>query len=58
MLDIDVPDGTFDGIDDTAGNYLVGAGVEFPFGGAAIRVNLDTIAFDTLRATARYLSNL
>lgn len=38
-------------IDDTGGDYLVGAGVEFPIGGAALRVNIDTIAFDTLRAT-------
>lgn len=41
-----------EGVDDTGGDYLVGAGVEFPVGGAALRVNLDTVAFDTLRATA------
>ncbi len=38
-------------IDDTGGDYLVGLGAEFPIGGAALRVNLDTIAFDTVRAT-------
>ena len=42
----------FDGIDDSEGDYLVGLGADFPLGGTLIRVNLDTIAFDTLRATA------
>lgn len=41
----------FSGIDDTEGDYLVGAGVDVPVGGAFIRGNVDTIAFDTLRAT-------
>lgn len=41
----------FGGIDDTEGDYLVGAGVDVPVGGAFIRGNVDTIAFDTLRAT-------
>ncbi|WP_171032998.1 outer membrane protein [Qipengyuania marisflavi] len=45
--------GALTGIDDSDGDYLVGAGVDFPIGSKSmIRVNLDTIAFDTLRATA------
>ena len=42
----------FDGIDDSDGDYLVGLGADFPLGSTLVRVNLDTIAFDTLRATA------
>ena len=45
------PDGSLDGLDDTDGDYLVGLGVDFPVGGAAVRVNIDTISFDTVRAT-------
>ena len=48
------PDGTFDGFDDSDSDYLVGAGVEFPIGRSALRINLDTISFDTLRATAGF----
>lgn len=44
-------DGVFDDFDDD-GDYLVGAGADFPLGNSFVRVNLDTIAFDTLRATA------
>ncbi|MEL6238710.1 MAG: hypothetical protein AAFQ90_08975 [Pseudomonadota bacterium] len=40
------------GIDTTAGDYLVGGGVDIPVGGFDLRFNLDTIAFDTVRATA------
>ena len=40
------------GLDDTFSDYLVGAGVDVPMGKAVIRVNVDTISFDTLRATA------
>ena len=39
-------------LEDTFDDYLVGAGVDFGLGGAVVRVNLDTISFDTLRATA------
>lgn len=38
-------------LDTTGGDYLVGAGVEFPIGGLSLRANVDTIAFDTLRGT-------
>ncbi|MGB3165520.1 MAG: hypothetical protein WBA68_01950 [Alteraurantiacibacter sp.] len=48
-------DEDFDGIDDTAGDYLVGAGIEFPMGESAmLRVNLDTVGFETVRATAGF----
>lgn len=42
------------GLDDTDGDYLVGVGGEFGLAGspARIRVGVDTIAFDTVRATA------
>lgn len=41
----------FPGLDTTAGDYLVGAGVEFPISRAVLRANVDTIGFDTLRGT-------
>ncbi len=42
------------GLDDTDGDYLVGVGGEFGLGGSntRLRVGVDTIAFDTVRATA------
>ncbi len=42
------------GLDDTDGDYLVGVGGEFGVGEspARIRLGVDTIAFDTVRATA------
>jgi hypothetical protein len=45
------PDDTFAGIDDTTGDYLVGAGVDMPVGNLLVRGNVDTISFDTLRVT-------
>lgn len=41
-------------LDDTDGDYLVGAGGEFALGTspARLRIGVDTIAFDTVRATA------
>lgn len=41
------------GLDDTDGDYLVGAGVEFGLGESPIRfrAGVDTIAFDSTRAT-------
>ena len=42
----------FDGLDDSEGDYLVGLGADFGLGNTLVRVNLDTIAFDSLRATA------
>jgi len=50
---IGVPDfdeSEFD-LDTTEGDYLVGAGVEFPLNSLVLRANVDTIAFDTLRGT-------
>ena len=38
-------------IDTTEGDYMVGAGVEFPVSAFVLRANVDTIAFDTLRGT-------
>jgi hypothetical protein len=45
------------GLDDTDGDYLVGAGVEFGVGDGPIklRAGIDTIAFDTTRATVGVL---
>ncbi|MDG5749456.1 outer membrane beta-barrel protein [Qipengyuania sp. XHP0207] len=42
----------FSGIDDTESDYLVGLGLDLPVGGLFVRANLDTISFDTVRATA------
>ena len=48
-------DSEFDGLDDTFGDFLVGAGVDFPMGtGTLLRVNVDTVGFDTVRATAGF----
>ncbi len=45
------------GFDSSDGDYLVGAGVEFGLGDSPIRfrAGIDTIAFDTTRATAGVL---
>lgn len=42
------------GVDDTDGDYLVGVGGDFALGtsGTRLRVGVDTIAFDSVRATA------
>ena len=42
------------GIDDTNGDYIVGVGGDFALGDgpARLRVGVDTISFDTVRATA------
>lgn len=42
------------GLDDTDGDYIVGVGGEFGLGEgpARLRVGVDTISFDTVRATA------
>lgn len=49
------PAGT--GLDDTDGDYLVGAGIEFGLGDSPVRfrAGLDTIAFDSTRATVGVL---
>lgn len=49
--DIDFPDGTFDDIDDTEGDFLLGVGVDAAMGGFLVRGTVDTVSFDTLRAT-------
>lgn len=46
----DLDEDDFD-IDTTAGDYLVGVGVEVPVSSVVLRANVDTIAFDTLRGT-------
>lgn len=52
---VELDDDDFAGIDDTAGDYLVGAGAEFPIGESTfLRVNVDTIGFDSARATAGF----
>lgn len=50
ITDTELPDG----LEDSDGDYLVGVGGEFGIGqgNAAIRLGVDTIAFDSLRATA------
>jgi len=41
-----------DGLEDSAGDYMVGIGTDFGvFEGAMLRVNLDSIALDTVRIT-------
>ncbi|MBX7540420.1 outer membrane protein [Qipengyuania sphaerica] len=42
----------FSAFDDTESDYLVGLGVEVPIAGLFLRGNIDTISFDTMRATA------
>ncbi|AOL23642.1 hypothetical protein Ga0102493_112631 [Erythrobacter litoralis] len=50
---LDVPDDAVPaGLDSTFGDYLVGVGIDLPLGGVSLRGNVDTIAFDTVRATA------
>lgn len=48
--DPDFDEDLFD-LDTTAGDYLVGVGVEVPVSSVVLRANVDTIAFDTLRGT-------
>lgn len=48
--DPDFDESDFD-LDTTAGDYLVGVGVEVPVSSVVLRANVDTIAFDTLRGT-------
>ena len=45
-------DAVFDNLEDSEGDYIVGLGVDFPLGGSLVRVNLDSVSFDTIRATA------
>jgi len=45
------------GVDTSDGDYLVGAGVEYALGDSPVRfrAGLDTIAFDSTRATVGLL---
>jgi hypothetical protein len=56
-VDFDLGNFGIGGIDDTDGDYLVGAGVEFGLGDSpvAFRAGIDTIAFDSTRATVGVL---
>ncbi|MGI8943219.1 MAG: outer membrane beta-barrel protein [Qipengyuania sp.] len=54
IVDVDLPDGSLDDVDDSDGDYLVGVGADFPVGASSLRVNLDTVSFDTLRATVGF----
>jgi hypothetical protein len=56
-VDFDLGHFGIGGIDDTDGDYLVGAGVEFGLGDNPIRfrAGIDTIAFDSTRATVGVL---
>lgn len=38
--------------EDVVDDYLVGVGAEIPVGDFSLRANLDTVSFDTVRATA------
>jgi outer membrane immunogenic protein len=49
--DITFPPGTFDDVEDSQGDYLVGVGADLPLGGIMVRGTVDTISFDSLRAT-------
>ena len=51
IFDVD-DDTVFDGLDDDDGDYIVGLGADFPLGNTFVRVNLDSVSFDTVRATA------
>jgi hypothetical protein len=55
FVDIDIDDDLFDGFDTSDGDYLVGAGADIPVGPGALRLNVDTISFDTVRATTGYV---
>lgn len=48
---VTVPPGAFDDIDDSDGDFLVGVGADFPLGGLLVRGTVDTVSFDTVRAT-------
>lgn len=52
IVDVDLPAGSLDDVDDTDGDFLVGVGADFPLGNAVLRFNLDTVSFDTVRGTA------
>lgn len=46
-IDIGEPNG----FDSSDGDYMVGVGADFPIGSAKLRLNLDTVSFDTIRAS-------
>ena len=55
-IDIDLDDfEEFDDFDTSEGDYLFGVGGDFRIGSGALRVNADTISFDSLRVTTGYV---
>ena len=54
LAGVDLGDDDALGISDTAQDYLVGIGGEFPLGGSNVRLRagIDTISFDSIRPTA------
>lgn len=56
IVNVDLDDlDDLDGFDTTEGDYLLGIGGDLPVGAGALRLNLDTIGFDTVRGTAGYV---
>lgn len=54
LINVTVPAGTLNGLDDSGGDFIAGAGVDFPIGRTALRFNLDTLSFDTVRGTVGF----
>ena len=55
LVNVDIDDDDLDGVDDTADDYLLGVGGEFPLGAEGrmrLRVGVDTVGFDTWRPNA------
>lgn len=55
LVNEDIDEDDFDGIDDTVDDYLLGVGGEFPLGTTGrtrLRVGVDTVGFDTWRPSA------
>lgn len=54
LVNVTLPPGTFNGVDDSDGDLLAGIGADIPVGASALRFNLDTLSFDTVRATVGF----
>lgn len=54
IVNVPVPPGTFTGFDDSDGDILAGVGADIPVGRSALRFNLDTLSFDSIRATVGF----
>ena len=55
LVNADIDEDDFDDLDDTADDYLLGVGGEFPLGTDGrmrLRVGVDTVGFDTWRPNA------